>query len=163
LLGDNNRTFATVIAEQVIAKKRKALVVLGNNHLARGGTFRDRSPNVTSIVEGRYPGSIYVALIYYGGFGDDTADARIDAEHWPVPAIEPLADSWVGRRPIQTNVGSPPLATFADALLYLGRRDQLITERPTAADFDPAYLRELHRRSWIEWRDSTRVRLLLPP
>jgi len=161
-LGDNNATFATLISDQVIGKRRKALVVLGNNHLARGGTFRDRAPNAASLIEKRFPGSMYLVLIYYGGFGDDSADSRIAREKWQVPAIVPLADSWLGKRPIPTSAGQLPLSTFADALLYLGKRNALTIERPAVATFDAAYRRELVRRSWIEFGDSTRLRRLIP-
>lgn len=162
-LGDNNESFARVIDEEVIAKHRKALVVLGNNHLARGGTFRDRSPNTTTRVETRSPGSIYVALIYYGGFGDEAADARISSERWPAPALTELAGSWIGERGVGTSAGTLPLATFADALLYLGPRRDLIEEHAPASYFDAAYRRELERRALIEWGDSSRLRLLVTP
>lgn len=162
-LGDNNESFSRVIGDEVIAKHRKALVVLGNNHLARGGTFRDRSPNTTTRVNVRAPGSIYVALIYYGGFGDEAADARISSEHWPTPAVTDLSDSWIGQRGIATSAGTLSLATFADALLYLGPRSDLVEEHAPASYYDAAYRRELERRALIEWGDSSRLRLLVTP
>ncbi|HEY1951879.1 MAG TPA: hypothetical protein VGG76_03645 [Gemmatimonadaceae bacterium] len=161
-LGDNNVTFANVIEKEVIAKGRKALVVLGNNHLARGGTFRDRATNTASLVEAKYPGSMYLALIYYGPFGDSAADWQIAVEQWPAPAVFPLARNWTGN-PVGTSAGQLPLAAFADALLYLGPRNALTIENPPPGALDSAYRRELARRSWIEFRDSTRVNRILPP
>jgi hypothetical protein len=49
-LGDNNVSFARVIEESVLAKGRKALVILGSNHLTRGGD-RNGEPNTTTRVE----------------------------------------------------------------------------------------------------------------
>src|SRR5258705_495369 len=47
-LGSNDVSFAAVINEEVIAKRRKALVVLGSNHLYRGGRPNPgRSKNTT--------------------------------------------------------------------------------------------------------------------
>src|SRR5262249_11607559 len=46
-LGPNDVSFARVIADSVLAKHHKALVVLGSNHLAHGGSFRDGTPNTT--------------------------------------------------------------------------------------------------------------------
>lgn len=161
-LGDNDDSFARIIERDVIARHRKALVVLGNNHLARGGRFRDRSPNTTTRVEARYPGSMYVALVYYGAFGDDAADARIAAEHWPAPAVVALKESWMGQRTVGTSVGALPLADFADALLYIAPHDALREERAPRAYYDAPYRRELNRRALIEWGDTTRLQRILP-
>lgn len=162
-LGDNDDSFARVVLRDVIAKHHKALVVLGNNHLARGGTFRDRQPNTTTRIEARVPGSMYVALIYYGGFGDDAVDARIASEQWPAPSLVPLANSWVGRRLIGSGSSRRPLAEFGDALLYLAPRASLTEERAPRNYFDSAYVREIVRRAYIEWGDSTRLKRILPP
>jgi hypothetical protein len=115
-LGDNNLTFAKIIGNEVIAKRRHALVILGNNHLSRGGTFRDRSPNAASLIEARCPGSLYIAMIHYGGFGDSASDARVKREGWTAPTLVPLT-SWIGDRPVATTTGTLPLRAFADALL----------------------------------------------
>src|SRR5262249_25648611 len=54
-LGNNNRSFAQVIGD-LVDRRHRALVVLGSNHLTRGGD-RNRGPNTTTLVESRAPGS----------------------------------------------------------------------------------------------------------
>src|SRR5262245_8862864 len=65
-LGPNDVSFARVIADSVLAKRHKALVVLGSNHLAHGGSFRDCTPNTTTRVEERFPGAMFVVLMWSG-------------------------------------------------------------------------------------------------
>jgi hypothetical protein len=155
-LGDNNVSFARVIEENVLAKRRKALVILGSNHLTRGGD-RNGGPNTTTRVETRYPGSMYLVYLYSGRPGGESADARFASERWAAPALAPLRCTWVGALG-----GEPrPLESMADALLFVGPSQALEVEEAPASSFDPAYLSELDRRSAIEWGDSTRARSFL--
>jgi hypothetical protein len=61
-LGDNNISITNVIIEQVLKKKRRALVVLGSNHVTKSGG-RDGTDNVTTRLESHYPGCAYVLLL----------------------------------------------------------------------------------------------------
>ena len=155
-LGDNNVSFADVIANDVLAKGHRALVVLGSNHLMRTGT-RDDGANTTTRVESRFPGSMYVAWLYNGRPGGDEADARMTTERWSAPSLVDLRTSWLGGIP----AGRHRFSDAADAVLFLGTSKQLQQEEPTPDYFDMAYRRELDRRSSIEWGDSSRARTFL--
>jgi enterochelin esterase-like enzyme len=155
-LGDNNLSFARVITSDVLAKNRKALVVLGSNHLARSGA-RDGSPNTTTRVEAKDPGAMYVVWLYNGRPGGPAADDRIEQEGWASPSVVPLRATWAGALP----AGNRRLQDLADALLYLGPSKSLKREPRPVSDFDAEYRRELDRRSWIEWSDSARARTFL--
>jgi len=159
-LGDNNVAFARVIADEVLARRRKARVVLGSNHLTRGGA-RDGGPNTTTRVEARFPGSLYVVWLYDGRPGGEAADARFVKERWQAPALAPLGGGWAGG----VAAGTRTLESMADALLLLGTSRDLETEEAPTASFDPAYVTELDRRSAIEFGDATKARrfLGLPP
>ena len=159
-LGDNNVTFARVMEESVLARGRKALVILGSNHLTRGGD-RNGGPNTTTRVEARFPGSLYVVYLYSGRPGGESADARFVSDRWTAPAVAPLRGTWVGALG-----GEPrPLESMSDAILFVGPSKDLEIEEAPVSSFDPAYVAELDRRSAIEWGDATRARrfLGLPP
>jgi hypothetical protein len=124
-LGDNNVSFADVIMDQVLAGKHKALVVLGSNHVTVSGD-RDGTDNTTTRVEARFHGSTYVVLIALANADQFRAAA--------VPTLHPKARD-----------------KDADANLYLGPREALTMAMPPAGSLEPAYLKELDRRSMIEW------------
>ena len=155
-LGNNDESFADVIENEVLAKGRRAFVVLGSNHLMRTGA-RDDGPNTTTRIERKYPGATYVAWLYNGRPGGAEADARMMQEGWDVPSLVPLRGNWAGAIP----AGSHRFDEAADALLYLGPSDRLETEEAPVSAFDISYRRELDRRSWIEWGDSARARTFL--
>lgn len=159
-LGDNNVSFADVINNEVLAKGRKAFVVLGSNHLMRTGA-RDDGPNTTTRVLATYPGSMYVAWLYNGRPGGSDADARMTAEGWQARSLVPLAGTWAGSIPAAAH----RFDEAADALLYLGPSATLEELKAPPEEFEMSYRRELERRSWIEWGDSARARtfLRLPP
>jgi enterochelin esterase family protein len=155
-LGDNNVSFTSLIEDEVLAKGRRALVVLGSNHLMRTGA-RDGGPNTTTRVEERFPGSIYVIWLYTGRPGSDEANARMARENWHIPSVHPLAGAWLGAIP----AAGRRFQDLADAVLYLGPPDSLRVAQFPVASFDVDYRRELERRSWIEWGDSSRARRFL--
>ena len=160
-LGPNDVSFARVICDSVLAKHRRALVVLGSNHLAHGGSFRDHSPNTATRVEARYPGSMYVVLLFSGWPGGDTTEARIVEEHWPVPSLTALAGNWTGALMVVNAAAAYRLETRADALLFLGTTQALDLEPPLRSELETYDVNELDRRSWLEWGDSTRIRRFL--
>jgi len=155
-LGPNNETFARVIHDQVIARGHKALVVLGSNHLTRGGD-RTGGPNVTTRIDALSPGALYVIWLYTGRPGGDEVDTRILDENWPAPALISLSGSWPG----ELAAGARRLRDVADALLYLAPSTALEVEQAPPESFDETYANELDRRSRIEWGDSTRARKFL--
>ena len=44
-----------------------------------------------------------------------------------------------------------PLSRYTDALLYLGPRESLVMAFPSRESIEPEYLKEIDRRSMIEW------------
>jgi enterochelin esterase family protein len=160
-LGPNDVSFARVIRDEVLARHHRALVVLGSNHLARGGSFRDRSENTTTRVEAAAPGAMYIALMFSGWPGGDTTEQRIAHERWPVPALCSCQDRWPGALELANASGVSRLGSRVDGLLYLGPTAALDTQRPAHADVESYDVDELDRRSYLEWGDSTRARRFL--
>lgn len=157
-LGDNNVSFADVIIEQVLKKKHHALVVLGTNHVTKSGD-RDGADNTTTRVESRYPGATHtVLLIYHRTLGRAAQDLLRLSDQTP-PALFELEGTRLSKL---TDQDSSPLIKKADALLYLGPPDSLQLVLPTAGSLEPAYLREIDRRSMVEWGEL-RARKFLGP
>jgi hypothetical protein len=146
-LGDNNISFADVILEQVLKKQHHALVVLGTNHVARSGS-RDEGDNTTTRVESHYPGSTYVVLLLCEGSVSRAAQDLLRLPNLAAPALLELAGAPLGK---PGDYGEWPLAKKADALLYLGPPDSLTLALPPVGSLEPAYLKEVDRRSMIEW------------
>ena len=160
-LGPNDVSFARVIREEVLARHHKALVVLGSNHLGRGGSFRDRSENTTTRVEAAAPGSMYVALMFSGWPGGDTTESRIARERWPVPGLCSCHGEWPGELLVANASGVSKLGSCADGLLYMGPTAALSEQLPARSEVETFDTDELDRRSYIEWGDSTRARKFL--
>jgi enterochelin esterase-like enzyme len=160
-LGPNDVSFARVIRDEVLAKHHKAFVVLGSNHLGRGGSFRDGSENTTTRVEAASPGSMYIALMFSGWPGGDTTESRITREHWPVPGLADCKDEWPGSLVIANTSGVSSLGSRADGLLYVGPTAAFAVETPVHAEVETYDIDELDRRSYVEWSDSTHARRFL--
>jgi hypothetical protein len=76
------------------------------------------------------------------------ADLRLpDANE---PALYELAGSTLGQTPDANGV---PPARFTDAWLYLGPAVSMSEVKPPPGSLDAAYVKELDRRSMIEWGD----------
>lgn len=153
-LGDNNISFTDVVVHQVLEKKRHALVVLGSNHVTKSGD-RHGGENFTTRVESSHPGSTYVALLYgvATGWQDSGTEALFHSPQQDAPTLYPLAGSplangWLGKN--------------ADAVLYLGPREALMEVTPRAGSIEPEYLKEIDRRSLLEWGEL-RVHKYLAP
>jgi len=93
----NDRSFAEVIEDQVLAHKRKALVIMGGSHVSKSAD-PSRDPNTTILVERKHPGTVYVVLL------DQTKKPSV--EEWTPPALIPTIAPYAG--------------DYSDALLYLG-------------------------------------------
>jgi hypothetical protein len=141
-LGDNNISFGRVIADEVLDKRRKALVILGSNHLMRSDT-RTGGPNTTTRVEKKHAGSTFVALMYAGR----PAELEKRLAGGQPPCLYPLKVTRLGT----DSTGWGKLANLADAVLYLGPKKSLRAALPDPKSLEPEYLRELDRRSRIEW------------
>ncbi|HVH70859.1 MAG TPA: hypothetical protein VNB49_07100 [Candidatus Dormibacteraeota bacterium] len=148
-LGDNNISFADVILNEVLRKKHRALVVLGMNHVLKSGD-RNGDPDTTTRVESRYPGSTYVVLLDNRGLLHPAVEefVRFDRLRENVSVLCELAGTRLGEA---ADGDAAPLARKADALLYLGPPEALTLSFPPAGSLEPAYLKEVDRRSMIEW------------
>jgi hypothetical protein len=157
-LGDNNVSFADVIIEEVLKKKRHALVVLGTNHVTKSGD-RDGGPNTTTRVESRYPGSTHVVLLIYHRTLNRASQELLRLDSQVPPVIFELNQPSASKL---TDQDDALLSKKADALLYLGPPDSLQLVPPPAGSLDAAYLKEVDRRSMIEWGEL-RARKFLGP
>ncbi len=146
-LGDNNISFAEVIISQVLKRKHRALVVLGTNHVFKSGD-RDGGDNATTRVESHYPRSTYVVLLLCEGGVARAAQDLLRLPNLTPPALLELAGTSLGK---PTDHGELPLIKKADALLYLGPPESLKLALPPVGSLEPEYLKEVDRRSMIEW------------
>lgn len=158
-LGDSNVSFADVIVNQVLRKGRRALVVLGANQVTKSRERPDHE-DTTMRVESRFPGSTYVVVLDNRGLLEPAAEALVRLgrlrPHAPILcelAGTPLGDSAVDQ--------ATRLSDKADALLYLGPPETLTGAFPRAGSLEPAYMKEVDRRSMIEWGEPRARKFLL--
>jgi hypothetical protein len=156
---------AGVIEREVLAKGRRTLVVMGDAHVSRRHITGRPLDNAITLVERKHPGAVFVVLTYLGQYKDSALiEERFAAA--AVPALMPLAGTWLGalpnvpaRPPTRTRVGGGQAAAEAvevtnpsrleevgDALLYLGPKASLTRSHPAPERFSPEDLRELERR-----------------
>jgi hypothetical protein len=138
----NDVAFADVIGREVLARKRKALVILGSDHLTKGGN-RNGGPNTTTRINDKFLGSMFVVLLHTRGPRDDEAQMA----SWHAPALAPVAGTWLASRPR----GGRRLGELCDALLYLGPAARLTTAQPDWDRLDRDYLQEVDRRCRIQF------------
>lgn len=139
--------FASVVADQVLARGRKALLVIGAGHVLRhgmsfAGVAADPAPTITNLIESGHPHAVYV-IDPHEGFGSRTGELEARASRWPRPALCDLGGSWVGdvdaslvftgkvmrvgmdpRHPAAAYPGLK-LRDLADGFLYLGPIDSI--------------------------------------
>jgi hypothetical protein len=159
--------FASVVADQVLAKKRKALLVIGAAHVLRhpiswASVAQPSASTVTMLIESKYPHSTYI-IVPHDDFGDRNSELEPRLANWPTSSFATLRDSWFGKldaglifRGKIRRVGSDPakvedpfpglmLQDIAEGYLYLGpiaSIRQVAFPRETGT----AYARELDRR-----------------
>jgi hypothetical protein len=157
-LGDNNASFAEVIASEVLAKRHHALVVLGAGHVKKASS-NGEGADTTARIDSRFPGSTFVVLLDYWGLVTPDAQKKIDSQDQTTPAFYALKDTTLGAVPDRSGV---PLTKQADALLYLGPPTRFTMAFPGPGSLEPDYLEEVDRRSMIEWGEL-RARKFLGP
>ena len=159
--------FASVVVDQVLAKRRKALLVIGAAHVLRrpiswASSPQASAPTVTMLIESKYPHSTYV-VVPHDDFGDRNSELEPRLATWPTPSLATLRDSWLGKldagvifRGKIRRVGSDPakvedpfpglkLRDIADGYLYLGPI-AAIRQVEFPRETGTAYARELDRR-----------------
>jgi len=173
--------FASVVEKEVLAKHRKALLVIGAGHVLKrpiswAGLTTPPDPTSTMRLERKYPHSVYV-IVPHDDFGSRNAELEPKLGSWPRPSLVELRESWVGELDAGAiyqgkirRVGSDPnreedpfpglkLRDVADGYLYLGPIASVqMVEFPQVTD--PAYAKELERRSRLV---SERMMRAAPP
>jgi enterochelin esterase family protein len=143
-LGDNNLSFVAVV-DDVLKQNHRALMVLGGNHVTKLGS-RTGAPNVTTLVERRHPGSTWVVIHHLVPSDPIEADLRLPNPE--APALYEVAGTPFGETPDANGVAP---ARYTDAWLYLGPAASMKKSEPPPASLEASYMREVDRRSLIEW------------
>jgi Haem-binding uptake, Tiki superfamily, ChaN len=147
---ERDRHFAALVEREVLARGRRALLLMGSYHALKKGTSR---ATVGSLIERRHPGSLFVVMLY-AGMGPHSARVEAALSRGSAPAIVVLSTSWIGGLPARSAFVLPPvlqlptglmLRDIADAYLYLGPAASLTRVPPTIGE-DSDHLRELERR-----------------
>ena len=149
-LGDNNISIADVTVSQVLQKRHRALVVLGAGHVAKSG-----SDNATTRIE-HYSRSTFVLLLLYAGVLDCSTEDSITLPFRDKPGLLEVSGTHLGQLPYRD--GSLSQAT--DALLYIAPRAAFTQAFPPAGSLEAAYMKEVDRRSMIEWGELKARRFL---
>jgi hypothetical protein len=159
--------FASVVEEQVLARHRKALLVIGAGHVLKrpiswAAAPQPPAPTVTMLIESKYPHSTYV-IVPHDDFGDRNSELEPRLAKWPTPSLARLRGSWLGEldaavifRGKIRRVGSDPSKTedpfpgmklqdIADGYLYLGPIAS-IREVEFPRETGTPYAQELDRR-----------------
>ena len=101
--------FADVVAREVIAQDRTALLIAGLGHMRRAGEGLPMS--VPELLEADH-GATTVVVIPHVGFGAADPDSEARFAGWPVPGLARLAGSWLGALDaclLEADVGHPPV------------------------------------------------------
>jgi hypothetical protein len=153
---------ASVMEKEVLAKRRKALMLYGTMHLMHG-----QEKNAVSIYEKNYPGVTFV-ISDLGYFDTDspTLSGAVLAS-WPIPSLARSTGTWLGDLdwshfyppPLMINKDEcvvhndfpkglqRPTQYLVDAFLYLGPQDlKLFEQMPGDIAVDVEYRMELRRR-----------------
>lgn len=162
-LSRRDRNAASIIEYQVLAKHRKALVIIGGGHLARLPPIGSGSDaTITLLLEHKHPGTTYVIYDIEDWSRFDPSIRQVVAS-WRAPSIVPIAGTslalqnaqpitapdimlHVGSRwiPVKNDFPGDTLGQLFDAVLYLGPLKSLQTidlNEPT----DQPYADELQR------------------
>ena len=135
--------YAGVVRYEVLARRHRALLIMGEGHFRRSGGRPAAIENELLMAFVKpyviLPGSNIVR-------GYDDVDPRFAAI--PAPALLAMKGNWIGSLPATGRGGSPSTwDQTADAYLYLGARDNITVVKNRRSDLDgTAYGKELQRR-----------------
>jgi hypothetical protein len=113
---------AHLIEQDVLAEGRRAVLIAGLAHVERAPD-RPTHPDVTQLVDRRYPGETWVVGVHLG-FPVRAWEDRLTG--WPIPSIVSLEATWIGRLPKGAGLAQDAL----DAMLYVGAPDALHVSIP---------------------------------
>jgi hypothetical protein len=155
-------SIASVIESEVVAKHRKALMLMGTLHLLHGA-------GATGMTEAKRPSSIFV-ISELGNFGENSPDSsKALLAGWPIRAIARIKGSSLGRLDLKAFLPPPyiidqncvphadftgplrkPVEELFDAVLYLGPQDLRLRDKiPADIVLDAAYQKEVRRRATL--------------
>jgi hypothetical protein len=153
---DRRSSITSVIVTEVLAKKRNALLLFGQGHLAHKGC----SASVAEY-EATYPGVSFTIFTHHGFGSDNLLDVHNDKlearmKSWPIPSLVPIKETWLAdldlsyySEIITRSMVGVEIADAFDAYLYLGPRDSLRREKmPSDILDDQPYIEELNKRPW---------------
>jgi hypothetical protein len=168
LLGQRNTYPAEIINSQILAKKKKALVIYGTFHFYGADSLR-------TLVEDHHPGAFFLVTPYTGFEEKSCSDAlEQNTRDWPLPALAapvrgsrleaPLSASGchvfpLGPNPSKAEEDSEKQASgvliSGNALLYLGPATSL-TQSARSPDtyIDLDFSKEIDRRNMIRFGQS---------
>lgn len=175
LMASRNAHPAQLLVEQILQRRRKALVIYGGPHFFSPPSM---PPGVKALVERDHPGAFYVVATYRG-LATDACNRAFEegAAAWRPPVLaSPIAGTWIEnglrdpdcapRRPtlvLPAGAKAPPTdpdrearrieafsGVLAHGLLYLGPASTLHQAPPVSAGYlDAAYLAEMRRREAV--------------
>jgi hypothetical protein len=159
-LGPSDISFARVVNEEVLDKKRKALLVLGAGHLAKDGG-RLKQQNTATRIAKAHPGAMGILFVFGTipplEYRPEVLKRMAD---WKIPTVfYPLQGTWLGKEPW---LGRAPLAQVADGVLYVGPPGKQRIVKSRRDTIDDAYFKELERRTLIQWGSTKPVEVLRP-
>jgi hypothetical protein len=151
-LGHRDQWYAQVVKDEVLAKRHRAFLIAGSAHF-----LREQGDGYVEPELRRAGAGTFVILAGTNAVrGYDDLDRRFDS--WPSPSIALLNGNWVGELPAIPVISGGTegidshlkLKDAADALLYLGPRDSLISVSAPREEVDGTpYGKELLRRMTI--------------
>jgi len=107
---------------------------------------RTGEPNTTTLVEKRHPGSVYTVLHQLKPIS--SVEAVLHFADPQAPALYDLSGTPLGEKP---DINGVPPIRYTDALLYVGPPGSLTESKPPDGSLDATYMKEVDRRSMIEW------------
>ncbi len=147
--------FADVVEREVIARRRRAVLIYGADHLRRGvhANTGPNDPNAATLLEREYPGQLFIVYPlpyeYEAELGREIEEVLAS---WPGPSLARVDGTWLGAQPVSHRALDPD-STFedqVDAVLWLGSRESLTASRADPAMYQQGdYAAELQRRSEI--------------
>ncbi len=151
---DRDANIAAVMEREVLAKRRKALMIFGVLHLMHG-----EGNAVGRYESAGYPNRTFVVMAH-NGFGTGTPLGRFDdaleqrLAGWPVPSLVALRGTWLDDLPwayfFPGEERETHISAAVDGYLYLGPGGTLLNEPIPARDvLDRAYMAELERRARV--------------
>jgi hypothetical protein len=153
-------SIASVIEREVLAKHRKALMLMGTFHMVHGA-------GAITLYERNYPNSTFV-ISELDTFGTNLTDLSSSPfAAWPIPALARIKGTWLGKLDLSKFLPPPmivdqdcnphsdftgplrkPVEELFDAVLYPGPQDLRLWEKvPADIVLDADYMTERRRRA----------------